>query len=70
MVICFIPVLTAFDTYVYHEAMPSNPPKQFIHRNIHETNPELQKFLDRNNPKMYGQLNKKTLVKLFLEYRF
>ena len=31
--------------------MPSNPPRNFIHRNIHETNPELQKFLDRNNPK-------------------
>ena len=41
-----------FDTYVYHEGwMPSNPPRKFIHRNIHETNPELQKFLDRNNPK-------------------
>ena len=35
-----------FDTYVYHEGwMPSNPPRNFIHRNIHETNPELQKFL-------------------------
>ena len=41
-----------FDTYVYHEGwMPSKPPREFIHRNIHETNPELQKFLDRNNPK-------------------
>ena len=36
-----------FDTYVYHEGwMPSNPPRNFIHRNIHETNPELQKFLE------------------------
>ena len=40
-----------FDTYVYHEGWtPTTYPKKFIHRNIHETNPELQKFLDRNSP--------------------
>ena len=56
-----------FDTYVYHEGwMPSNPPREFIHRNIHETNPDLQKFLDRNNPKNVWSTEQKDPVKLFL----
>ena len=41
--------------------------RNFIHRNIHETNPELQKFLDRNNPKNVWSTEQKDPSKIIPE---